>query len=129
MKIEKSKTLGKTTQQTEIVLLHGPSYTLPWGRLGYRPGFLSKDILAETIQGLSAEKMELPAGLKPGNIRGGIKVAHVHVGDNLYMLNDEQWKKLSAQIVQRSQEKLAKVQKPVSFEQAAALANAVEQLP
>ena len=101
---------------------------IPGRIIGVQLRNLTKELLQEATQGLEAAPVVLPGGMTARNIRGGIKVPHLHVADKLYMLNDDQWKQLSTKIVELSQEKLAKAKKPVSFEQAAALAHAVEQL-
>jgi hypothetical protein len=49
-------------------------------------------------------------------IRGGIRVAHLHFDDRIYMLNEEQWAKFSGSIIADAKAKLEKA-KTVGFEE------------
>jgi hypothetical protein len=60
-------------------------------------------------------------------IRGGIRAAHLHFDDKIYMLDAEQWTKFSGSIIADSTAKLANVKK-VSFEQAVLLGSVAQTL-
>jgi hypothetical protein len=60
-------------------------------------------------------------------IRGGIRVAHLHFNDKIYLLDAEQWAKFSGSIIANSKAKLAKV-KEVSFEEGMALGSVTQVL-
>jgi hypothetical protein len=60
-------------------------------------------------------------------IRGGIRVAHLHFHDQIYMLNDEQWAMFSANIIADVKAKLAEV-KEVSFQDGILLGNLAQTL-
>jgi len=56
------------------------------------------------------------------SIRGGIRAAHLHFNQRIYMLSAEQWAKFSGDIIADCKAKLAKV-KEVSFEEGMLLGN------
>ena len=60
-------------------------------------------------------------------IPGGIRAAHLHFDNKIYMLTDEQWTTFSAKIIADCKAKLDHV-KSVSFEQGMQLGNAVQTL-
>lgn len=60
-------------------------------------------------------------------IRGGMKVAHVHYGNNIYLLDDKQWAKFSGKIVRNALSKLERVNE-VSFDQAVMLGSTIQAL-
>jgi len=97
----------------------------------------NKKIIAEFIQankltpvGISAhaasEHMATGATsvriLKDLDIRGGIRVQHLHFDDHIYLLDEKQWAALSKEIVASFKAKLAKVGQ-ISFEEAMLLAS------
>ena len=61
------------------------------------------------------------------DIRGGIRLAHLHFRDDVYILNDEQWGAFSKRIVEDFSAKLAKAS-TVSFDQLLDLSEAVDTL-
>lgn len=61
------------------------------------------------------------------NIRGGLKIPHLHFEDKIYLLNDQQWKEFSGKVIQQVQDKLSKAQ-TVSFEQLMEVSEAVSVL-
>lgn len=78
--------------------------------------------------------IDLPAGkrkkvpsIRPKPFPGGIKIAHLHSGENIYLLSDEQWKRLSSNIVKGFREKLARVN-TVTVEQVLEVSEAVDSL-
>jgi hypothetical protein len=58
-------------------------------------------------------------------IRGGMMAAHVHFGDDVYLLNAEQWTAFSAKVLRTSKAALASA-KTVSFEAAMNLQSALQ---
>ncbi|MGB7622695.1 MAG: hypothetical protein WBN92_10140 [Terriglobia bacterium] len=60
-------------------------------------------------------------------IRGGIRVAHLHFNDKIYLLDAEQWAKFSGNIIANSRAKLERV-KEVSFEEGMALGSVTQTL-
>ena len=63
----------------------------------------------------------------PPPFPGGIRVAHLHLGANTYLLTEEQWKKFSEPIVKAFQEKLASAKTiGIGFQQFMELSEAIE---
>jgi hypothetical protein len=62
------------------------------------------------------------------SIYGGIRVAHLHFKDGIYILNENQWKEFSNQIMENYRSKLAKVN-TISFDNLMDLSDSIEQLP
>ena len=60
-------------------------------------------------------------------IRGGIRVAHLHFEDKIFLLDADQWAKFSGNIIADSKAKLANV-KNVSFEQALVMGSVAQTL-
>lgn len=58
---------------------------------------------------------------------GGLRIAHLHFEDKLYLLNDEQWKAFSTQVMKNFRAKLAKVN-TVNFSQVMSISHAVDPL-
>lgn len=56
---------------------------------------------------------------------GGMKIAHLHFGRDIYVLNERQWKDFSTQIMDSYKEKLSKVN-VVNFDQLMEFSDAVE---
>ncbi len=63
--------------------------------------------------------------LRPKPFPGGMKVAHLHFKDDVYLLNHEQWKEFSSKVVKNFQEKLAKIE-TVNFDKMMELSEAIE---
>lgn len=59
---------------------------------------------------------------------GGIKLAHLHYKDQLYMLTDAQWKSFTQELVKSFKERLAKTQ-VLSFEKTMELSEAIDTVP
>lgn len=70
------------------------------------------------------EKITVP---RPIPFPGGIRAAHLHFKNDIYLLNEEQWKSFTTGIMKDFQAKLSKV-KTVSFEQAIELSEAIDSL-
>jgi hypothetical protein len=60
-------------------------------------------------------------------INGGIKVAHLHFEDQVYMLTNEQWKTFSKSLLNGFKEQLSKANS-VSFENAQIISNELENI-
>jgi hypothetical protein len=60
-------------------------------------------------------------------IRGGMKAAHLHFNNRIYLLDAEQWAKFSGSIIEQSKAKLEKTGK-VSFEQALLMGSVAQTL-
>jgi hypothetical protein len=73
-------------------------------------------IAAATIGPVAGRKEVAAEYLIDLGIKGGIRVAHLHFKDQIYLLNDEQWAKFSAGIIANAKTRLAKVN-TVSFEE------------
>lgn len=58
---------------------------------------------------------------------GGMKIAHLHFGRDIYLLNEKQWRDFSNQIMDSYKQKLANV-KTVSFDQLMDFSDAVGNL-
>ena len=91
----------------------------PGGRLGifyqeqkndrrFHPG---KQNQANSIGPISAGRARSAKALIDLGIRGGIRVHHLHFNDKIYLLDSEQWSKLSKGIIADCKAKLAKVKK------------------
>jgi hypothetical protein len=66
--------------------------------------------------------------LRPQPIDGGMRVPHLHLGDQVYRLNSEQWKEFSANVVKTFSAKLAKAG-TVSLGRLIELSSVVDSLP
>jgi hypothetical protein len=60
-------------------------------------------------------------------IPGGIRIAHVHFKDDIYLLSDEQWKEFTNSIIKDFQAKLSKI-KSVNLEQTIELSEAIDNI-
>jgi hypothetical protein len=79
--------------------------------------FIKANAIPAATIGLVAGRDEAAAkALIDLGIKGGIRVAHLHFNDRIYLLNDEQWAKFSAGIIANAKARLAKVN-AVSFEE------------
>lgn len=56
---------------------------------------------------------------------GGRRIAHLHLGDDIYLLSDEQWDKFTGAIKKDLQARLARIN-TVSFDQAMEISHALE---
>jgi hypothetical protein len=62
--------------------------------------------------------------LRPRPYPGGIRTPHLHIGEDIYLLTQEQWKKYSEKAVSAFRESLTNVQS-VNFQQFMALSEAL----
>jgi hypothetical protein len=65
--------------------------------------------------------------VKPVPFPGGIKQSHLHYKGSVYLLNDEQWKSFSSEVMKVIQDRLAKAHS-VSFTQLLDVSDAVTQI-
>ncbi len=61
------------------------------------------------------------------DIRGGIRLAHLHFKGNVYLVNERQWKEFTGKVIKDFQAKLAAAPS-VNFEQLMDLSDAVDSL-
>ena len=59
------------------------------------------------------------------DIRGGIRLAHLHAKGNIYLVDERQWKEFSGKVIKDFQAKLEKAQS-VNFEELMDISDAVE---
>ena len=64
----------------------------------------------------------------PGNIFGGMRMPHFHLGDGIYAVDEKQWGQFTQRVMTDLSAKLANA-KQVSFEQMMEVADAVQALP
>lgn len=84
-----------------------------------------KAVAAEAVTPRAAKAAAEPAKAAKYldlDIRGGMRVPHLHFNNKIYMLDEKQWAAFSGAIVADVKAKLAKT-KEVSFEEGMALAN------
>jgi hypothetical protein len=72
-----------------------------------------------------SSKAAKPAHLLDLGIRGGMMAAHLHFGDDVYLLNAEQWGAFSTKVLKASRAALASA-KTVSFDAAMTLQSALQ---
>jgi hypothetical protein len=65
--------------------------------------------------------------LQPIDIRGGIRIAHLHFRNDIYLLDAEQWKAFSGKVLGEFSAKLSRAS-TVSFDQLLDLSDAVDSL-
>ena len=82
---------------------------------------------ATTPRGAAAEQRREILALLDRPFPGGIRVAHLHLGDDIFLPTESQWKDFAGQVMEGFKTKLAHAQS-VSFEQVMELSNAIETL-
>ncbi len=85
---------------------------------GIKPVKIGPDVAPEKL----TKKIPVDLG-----IYGGIRVAHLHFKDRIYLLNEEQWAKFSGGVIIDARTRLAKV-KEVSFEEGMLLGSVAQAL-
>ncbi len=65
------------------------------------------------------------AKILPQDIRGGIRVAHLHLKDQIYLLTDTQWKEFSGRMMKDFSAKISNASS-VSFDQLLDLSEAID---
>ena len=86
---------------------------------------LPTPVMASELPQGPVAKRSLP---RPLPFPGGIRFAHLHFENNVYVLNADQWKEFSGQMLKDFREKLGTV-KTISFEQAIELSAVIDALP
>lgn len=76
---------------------------------------------------MSGEQEKAPLRIRPRSIAGGIRIPHLHFREDIYLLDEKQWRDFSSKVVKDFQAKLAKVN-TVSFEQVMEISEAVDSL-
>ena len=80
----------------------------------------AKEIPAATIGPVVGRTVAASKAVIDLGIKGGLKVAHLHFNNRIYLLNDAQWVEFSAGIIANAKTKLAKT-KAIGFEEGIAL--------
>ena len=99
---------------------------------------IEKVIRAEKLRPLDREHVaymvpsqaaptKAPVPFKNPEIFGGIRMAHLHFKNDIYLLDDRQWRDFSTAVVKAFQEKLSAA-KSVGFEQALELSESINSL-
>ncbi len=113
--IRNAESIGKFIQENKLTPI--PQTQMP-AFAGERP-----------VESAQVARIAFPLIKVPdSDIRGGIRVAHLHFEGKVYILKDEQWAKFSTKIISDCKAKLANVH-AVSFDQGMELAEAVQSLP
>jgi len=95
-------------------------------KLGLKP--VPKDYAASFgTMSIPEEGESRSLALRKPHFPGGIRVPHLHFRDDLFLLNEEQWKEFSGQMVRDFQKKLSSV-KSVNFEQFIEVSEAINSL-
>jgi hypothetical protein len=80
------------------------------------------------LQLMSGEKVEMATfPFRIPNIRGGMRIPHLHFKGEIYLLKQEQWKTFTGQVIERFKNKMATAG-TVSFEKLMNLSEAVDSL-
>ena len=79
------------------------------------------------LQKKGAKKKVEAKKLWPRPFPGGMRIPHVHLKEEIYLLKDRQWREFTKEIVSVFQERLAQANN-VSFEQVMKLSEAIESL-
>lgn len=82
---------------------------------------------ASSFEMAEVEPLETRRIPRPRPLPGGLRFAHLHLGDDIYKLNREQWQKFSEGIVKDFKEKLDAVG-TVSFRQVLELGEVMSEL-
>lgn len=99
----------------------------------YKPAAISPEAVVTPMDVASMKIMAGEKGEKTAmqfripNIRGGMKIPHLHFKGDIYLLNEDQWKTFTSQVIEKFQTKLGKVG-TVSFEKLMHLSEAVDSL-
>ena len=73
------------------------------------------------------ERIVAASVLRRPPIPGGMRVPHLHLDGEIYLLNDKQWKEFSGKMIKELQARLSRVN-AVSFDQAMDLSETIETL-
>jgi len=80
---------------------------------------------SRTIEPIPLETPKIPFKRPP--IPGGIRLAHVHFKDEIYILNDEQWKDFTTSVIKDFQARLARA-KTVDLQKVIELSEAIDNI-
>ena len=87
------------------------------------------EVLAgQPAQAIATATATAKARLNPIDIRGGIRIAHLHFRNDVYLLDAAQWKAFSGNVLEQFSAKLSQAS-TVSFDQLLDLSDAVDSLP
>jgi hypothetical protein len=108
-KLEKFGPQAATPNQ--LMSLSSPSALSGSGILGFLGGILGFNVG--------------PPRLPDIDLRGGMKVPHIHLDGNIYLLNEQQWREFSQKVVTDFQKRLDAVKAiPLSVDQVSSIAAA-----
>jgi hypothetical protein len=85
------------------------------------------EVLAGQPQAVATATATAKARLNPIDIRGGIRIAHLHFRSDVYLLDAAQWKAFSGKVLEQFSAKLSKAS-TVSFDQLLDLSDAVDSI-
>jgi hypothetical protein len=85
------------------------------------------EVLTAEPQAVASATATAKARLNPIDIRGGIRIAHLHFQNNVYLLDAAQWKAFSGKVLEQFSAKLSKAS-TVSFDQLLDLSDAVDSI-
>jgi hypothetical protein len=85
------------------------------------------EVLAAQPQAVATATATAKARLNPIDIRGGIRIAHLHFQNNVYLLDAAQWKAFSGKVLEQFSAKLSNAS-TVSFDQLLDLSDAVDSI-
>jgi hypothetical protein len=85
------------------------------------------EVLAAQPQAVATATATAKARLNPIDIRGGIRIAHLHFQNDVYLLDAAQWRAFSGKILEQFSAKLSKAS-TVSFDQILDLSDAVDSI-
>lgn len=83
------------------------------------------EVLAGQPQAVATATATARGKLLPIDIRGGIRIAHLHFRNDIYLLDAAQWKAFSGKVIGEFSAKLSKAS-TVSFDQLLDLSDAVD---
>ncbi len=89
--------------------------------------FLATKLEVMVPQALEAAAKPTSRQILGPDIRGGMRLAHLHYKDDIFILNEEQWRAFSKSVITAFSTKLSKAS-AVSFDQLLDLSEAVDTL-
>jgi len=115
----------------ELVLKNGGRLDIWIRNIEFIEGFIKNNKLAPVakehlphMMPIAGEMEPVKAAMRRWDIRGGIRMPHIHSRGEIFLLNDMQWTAFSKQAVKEFQERLASV-KTVNFDSMAELSEAI----
>ena len=111
-----------------------PEKLKQWGAMKYN-GLTKNEVIHEVRMGApqigaAIQPVKAASGLdqtRYHNIRGGLRVPHIHYKNEIYLLDKKQWQEFCKPLLKEFQEKLSKASS-VSFQQLLEISEALEGL-